>query len=302
MWQPEPDWEPIPGGRGALGVGTWRVRDDGVSCVVKRVRAPGAGEEEYEDRPGAAYWRREAEFALAGVTHHGLRPPPALRVEEDEEGFTVWTRDVRAAGPAPPALFVVRALARLAADPAPTAPWAARGLLRWRLDRRAGWPTLERTTFSDLAAELWRRRDTLLRRCETLPAVPAHGDVVPANLVGAAGDDAWAVDWGAYGAAPAGADLGYYALSCREEFDVLLDAYCVGLVDYDVAADPRDVAFAARMNAVYTVVARAEWALARIAPGEGPLAGKFRHPAVAPHLRALQRQFPQVEALLAADR
>ena len=31
---------------------------------------------------------------------------------------------------------------------------------------------------------------------------------------------------------------------------------------------------------------------------EGALAGKFRHPAVAPHLRAVQRQFPQIEWLV----
>jgi hypothetical protein len=54
----------------------------------------------------------------------------------------------------------------------------------------------------------------------------------------------------------------------------------------------------ARVVAVYTVLTRADWALSRIVAGEGALAGKFRHPAVAPHLRALQRQLPQVEALL----
>ena len=52
------------------------------------------------------------------------------------------------------------------------------------------------------------------------------------------------------------------------------------------------------MTAVYCVVTRAEWALAQVARGEGALAGKYRHPAVAPHLRALQRQFPQIEPLL----
>ena len=50
------------------------------------------------------------------------------------------------------------------------------------------------------------------------------------------------------------------------------------------------------MTAVLTALNRAEWALARVAGGEGALAGKYRHPAVAPHLRALQRQFPQIEA------
>ena len=54
----------------------------------------------------------------------------------------------------------------------------------------------------------------------------------------------------------------------------------------------------ARLTAVYTALSRAEWALARVAPGEGALAGKFTHPSVAPYLRALQRLYPQVEALL----
>ena len=53
-----------------------------------------------------------------------------------------------------------------------------------------------------------------------------------------------------------------------------------------------------RVSAAYTSLSRAEWALARVAGGEGALAGKYRHPAVAPYLRALQRQFAHVEALL----
>jgi hypothetical protein len=52
------------------------------------------------------------------------------------------------------------------------------------------------------------------------------------------------------------------------------------------------------VTAVLTVLSRAEWALARVAGGEGALAGKYRHPAVAPHLRALQRQFHQIEQLM----
>ena len=54
----------------------------------------------------------------------------------------------------------------------------------------------------------------------------------------------------------------------------------------------------AQIVAVYTALSRAEWALARVATGEGALASKYRHPAVAPHLRTLQRQFPHMEALL----
>ena len=51
-------------------------------------------------------------------------------------------------------------------------------------------------------------------------------------------------------------------------------------------------------TAAYTALCRAEWALARVASGPGALAGKYRHPAVAPYLRSLQRLFPQLEALL----
>jgi hypothetical protein len=53
-----------------------------------------------------------------------------------------------------------------------------------------------------------------------------------------------------------------------------------------------------RVSAAYTALSRAEWALARVAGGEGALAGKYRHPAVAPYLRTLQRQFPLLEALV----
>ena len=66
-----------------------------------------------------------------------------------------------------------------------------------------------------------------------------------------------------------------------------------------LVASADEVALGARVVAVYTALSRAEWALSRVAKGEGALAGKFRHPAVAPHLRALQRQFPLIEVLMA---
>jgi hypothetical protein len=93
-----------------------------------------------------------------------------------------------------------------------------------------------------------------------------------------------------------GGDLGQFALAAREEFEPLLEAYLMGL---DPAlASPDEVALGARVTAVYTALTRAEWALDRVSGGEGALASKYRHPAVAPHLRSLQRQFPQLEALL----
>lgn len=298
MWEPDPSWEALAGGRGALSVGSWRARTEDGPWIVKRVRAPGPDEAPLADPRSPDYWRREAEVALAGATHPGLRLPVVRRVDEDDEGVTIWTEEVR--GEAPPALFVVRALGRFAADTPPQAPWAARGLLRARLARfgAGGLRTLERTTVADLAVELWRRREGFLDRCAVAVAGPAHGDLVPANLVGTAGDDVIAIDWSGYGVAPVGADLGYYALSCREDFTVLLDGHLAALAEAGSVADPEEVAFVARVHAVFTVLARAEWALSRAAAGEGALAGKFRHPSVAPHLRALQRQFPQIEALL----
>ena len=110
------------------------------------------------------------------------------------------------------------------------------------------------------------------------------------------GDELVAVDWGSLGYGPVGADLGYYLLMAREEFEPLLDAYLLGLPDG--IATREEVMLGAQVTAVYTVFTRADWALARVAGGEGALAGKYRHPSVAPHLRALQRQFPHIEALV----
>ena len=110
-----------------------------------------------------------------------------------------------------------------------------------------------------------------------------------------------AVDWQCTGVGPVGTDVGYLALSSREDFEVLLAAFLDGvraertdLGDDDLEA----VGLVARVTAVYSVLSRAEWALAQAARGEGALAGKYRHPAVAPHLRAVERQFPQLEWLL----
>ena len=109
-----------------------------------------------------------------------------------------------------------------------------------------------------------------------------------------------AVDWQCFGVGPVGADLGYYSLSSREEFEVLVGAFLDGVSGSAWTPIAEAITLAARVTAVYTVLTRAEWALAQAARGEGALAGKFRHPAVAPYLRAVQRQFPQIEWLVQA--
>lgn len=299
MWQPEPGWHPMPGGTGPSTLGVWRAVLGDQAVVVKRLGAPREGDPaELSDPRHFAYWRRAADVALSGMVDDtpGLRAP-LTAVDEDAEGITLtqqWVEDAASSG-----LFAAHALGRFAGANLGVPPWLARAQLRDRIrrvERRGGWPTLARTTVADVADHLWRQREGWLAVLDSLPQVPQHGDPVPANLPGRDGDDVIAVDWATLGHGPVGADLGYYLLSAREEFEPLLDAYLMGLPEG--LADHEEVALGARVTAVYTVLNRAEWALARVAGGEGALAGKYRHPAVAPHLRALQRQFPQIEALI----
>ena len=300
QWQPEAEWLALPGGTGPSTVGVWRTAMGGQPMVIKRLAAPGPHDPaELSDPAHYAYWRREADVLGSGITiaTAGLRATPAA-VEEDAEGVTItqeWVED-----DALPGLFVVMALGRFAGSDLARPRYLARNQLRDRLlrvERSGGWATLTRTTVADVAEHLWQRRGFFLDALDDLPQVPQHGDPTPANLPGRSGDDVLAIDWGNLGIGPVGADLGYFALSAREEFEPLVEAYVIGLPD--PVATREQVELGARVAAVYTALSRAEWALARVAGGEGALAGKYRHPAVAPHLRALQRQFPQLEALLA---
>lgn len=299
MWQPEPGWHPLPVGAGTSTVGVWRAAMGDRPVVIKRLAAPGPGDDGgLSDPAHPAYWRREADVLdtdLVAATP-GLRSAPAA-VEEDREGVTItreWVEDAASSG-----LFVCVALGRFAGAQLGRPRFLARDVLRHRLDRvarRGGWRTLARTTAADVAEHLWQQRSTMLDLLDALPQVPSHGDATPANLPGRDGDVVVAIDLATLGVGPVGGDLGYYSLASREELDPLLDAYLMGLPDGLARRD--DVLLGARVTAVYTALTRAEWALARVAGGEGALAGKYRHPAVAPHLRALQRQSAHVEALL----
>ncbi|MGI8645075.1 MAG: phosphotransferase, partial [Nocardioides sp.] len=205
-----------------------------------------------------------------------------------------WVEDASVNG-----LFAAACLGRFAGADLGSSPWLARDQLRDRLrrvERRGGWPTLARTPVADVADHLWRHRSERLADLDTLPTVGQHGDPGRPNLPGRDGDVVVAIDWGSVGHGPVGGDLGYYALSAKEEFEPLLDAYWGGLPEG--TATPAEATLGARLTAVYTALSRAEWALARVAPGEGALAGKFTHPSVAPYLRALQRLYPQLEAVL----
>ena len=297
MWEPDPSWRRLPAAGGPSSQGLWRAEAEGRAWVVKRLALPDDEVPALASPSYAGYWRREADLALHAhvVEGPGLVPPRFGPVEEDAEGVTVWAEEV--VGEPPPSLFVARGLGRFAAASYDVPSWASRSLLADRLalaEQRGGWRTLARTPLADVADRLWSRRGHWLARCEEGPRGRRHGDAVPANFLARRGEDVVAVDWQCFGVGPVGSDLGYYALSCREEFEVLLEAFLEGV---GPGADREAIGLAARVAAVYAVLTRAEWALAQAARGEGALLGKLRHPAVAPHLQALQRQFPQIEVL-----
>ncbi len=298
MWEPDPSWHRLPGAGGPSTTGLWLAQSGGRRWIVKRLAVPQERSRELTDPTYAGYWRREAEVAEdpAVLDGPGLVPCEFGKVEEDDDGVTVWS--LEQAGDPPPSLFVARALGRFAAGEHTPPSWASRRLLADRLalaEERGGWRTLARTTLADVADHLWHRRGHWLARCDDGPVGRLHGDAVPANFLTRRGDDVVTVDWQCFGVGPLGSDLGYFSLSVREEFEVLLEAYLAGT---GREADAEAIALAARVSAVYTVLSRAEWALAQAAKGEGALAGKFRHPAVAPYLRAVQRQLPQMEWLV----
>jgi hypothetical protein len=303
MWQPEPGWTSLRPGGGASTVGLWRTEHQGRSVVVKRLRRPADDDPDVLSDPmHAGYWRREAEVALdpSLVDGPGLVPPEYLRVDEDDEGVTLWSEEIVAVPP--PALQVADALGRFAAADHGGPAWAARRTLTDRMamaEARGGWTTLARTTLADVTDHLWQRRRHWLDEYAAAPAGRLHGDAVPANFPAGRGHDVVAVDWQGFGIGPVGTDLGYYALSTREDFDVLFEAFLGGVRQLRPDVDAGQVRLAATVMCIYSAISRAEWALSRVAPGEGALHGKFKHPSVAPYLRSLQRQFPQIEALLA---
>ena len=293
-WQPDPGWVSVPGGPASTGV--WLAERDHRTLVVKRLTRPEPEDREALRLRAATYWRREADVALDGLLDgsRGVRAPEVLRVEEDPGGITLWTARVDDA--ANNGLYLAHALGVLASTAVDDRPWLARDVLAGRLARfatRGGWPTLARTTLADVADRIWQRRTHHLATLDTLPQVLTHGDATPRNLLGRDGGEVVAVDWSTVGTGAVGSDLGYLALSVREDLDTLLAAYGEGL-----GGSSSEARAGATVTAAYTALCRAEWALARVASGTGALAGKYRHPAVAPYLRSLQRLFPQLEALL----
>lgn len=299
MWQPEPGWQRLPGA-GPATVGVWLATEAGREVVVKRLARPEPHESAVRlDPRDVNYWRRAADVALSGVVSGtaGLREAPVVRVDEDDGGITLVHARVEQVDS--PGLWLADCLGRFARAALGEHAWLARGQLRSRLAlvaRRGGWTSLARTPAADVAEHLWTRRVVWLDRCDAIAQVAQHGDAAPGNLLGRHGADAVAVDWSHLGTGPVGADLGYLSLTTREGLDSLVDAYLAALPPSLAARE--EVLLGARVTSVYTVLTRLDWALGRVVEGDGALAGKFRHPSVAPYIRSMQRQVDQIEALL----
>ncbi|MGN6722461.1 MAG: hypothetical protein ACTHJM_07605 [Marmoricola sp.] len=96
---------------------------------MKRVSVPN-GEESaaYSQPDNPTYWRREAEFALAALPLRGVSAPDVHRIDEDDDGYTLWTsaHDRSLVD----STRVASALAELALTDVDRAPWHAVGHLR----------------------------------------------------------------------------------------------------------------------------------------------------------------------------
>ncbi|MFN8107824.1 MAG: phosphotransferase [Nocardioidaceae bacterium] len=286
-WSPDPAWVAVPGRHGPATVGIW-THDD---RVIKRVSP---GEEEWAPAH-VGYWRREAEVARNPfmVDGPGVFPTGFHSVEEDAEGITIVSQYVE--GTAPTSLQVVAALGRFARAPFTEAPWCARDVLATRLamvENRGGWRALASTDLGPLSQIVWQLRGQLMDRLAQAPQGRMHGDATPANFLAQRDGGVVAIDWQCFGVGPVGSDLGYWALSAREDFGVLLDVYAG---DHPWRSKIEDVA---RIMIAFTILSRADLALGQLEHAGVDEGAVPQHPRVAPHLRALQRHLACIESLL----
>ena len=241
MWEPDPSWRRLPGAAGRPPpVSGWPRWTDGAgSSSDSRARRPCRS---CRDPTYAGYWRREAEVARdpAVVDGPGLVPPEFGPVEEDDDGLTSGASSRR--GSHLPACSSPGPSAGSPERP-PSPGWASRRLLA---DRLAAGRAARRLAHPGPDDAGRRHRPALAAKeplaGEVLPRGPEgrlHGDAVPGNFLAARAEDVVAVDWQCFGIGPVGADIGYYALSSREEFEVLLDCFLGGVGPDGGSTDPR---------------------------------------------------------------
>ena len=244
------------------------------------------------DPRDANYWRRAADVALSGVVRStpGLREAPVVRVEEDDDGVTVVHE--RVTGEPPAGLFIA-ALPRALRRRRP-----GRGAVAGH--RPAAHPARPRRAARRLAhagpdADGRHRRAPVEPPRVVAGAVRRPAGCRPARRPGrrptcrsataatrwpstgrTSGPGRWVPTW-ATSRCPR-------ARGSRRCSTPTSTGCPQGLATREQAE------LGAQVTAVYTALTRVDWALGRVAEGEGALAGKFRHPAVAPYIVAMQRQ------------
>ena len=236
MWHPEPGWQQLPGGSGPSTYGVWLAVEAGREVVVKRLGAPHARttRPSCRDPRHFAYWRRAADVALSGVDaadagaarprpgagrggrrgHHPGAPARARR-RQPRAVRRPRARPLRRGGPRR------RGAGWRGASCAPGCAASSTGA--------AGrpWPGPPSPTSPTTCGST---ASTYLARLDALPQVSQHGDPVPGQPARPRRRTrCWPSTGSALGHGPVGADLGYYALSAREDFEPLLDAYLAGL-------------------------------------------------------------------------
>lgn len=302
MWQPPGAWEPVRRvGPGTAGL--WRVPGcPGV--VVKRLVRPLTHEEAVSDPGALAWWRREADVALSGASSacEAFVGPEVLDVQEDGEGVSIFFAEV---GPGPvEAGEVARAAGALAVCEHPVVPSAVRDQFGQRLaavERRGGWAGLVGSPVEGIAAAVWNNRDAFRRVLARAPQGPAHGDLTRANVLRSSVRGVVAVDWDMYGRAPVGSDLGHWALAVGRDAGELVADFLAGLAGAKgqvpgVRTDAVEVLAVARTVALFTALARADWAAER-SGAAGQLPDLWEQPGLAQHLRAVQQAERALEVL-----
>ena len=301
MWEPEPGWYALPGGPAPRPSASGGRRSaTGRSSSSDSARPAATSRASCPTRAHCAYWRREADVCrpaspqrTAGLCSAAGRGRGGRRRHHDHPrvgGGRRRQRSVRGDGARP-----VRR-ARPAATEVPGARPAARPARSHRAQRRrvadAGAHHRGRRGRPPVVTAR-RRSSTCSTRCRRCLSTAIRRTP---TCLDAGGTTPWRSTGPPSASGRSAATSGTTLLAAREDFEPLLDAYLLGLPAGVATRD--DVVLGARVTAVYTALGRAEWALARVAGGEGALAGKYRHPAVAPHLRALQRPSPRSRRLL----
>ena len=115
MWEPEPDWHPLPGGTGTSTVGVWRAAVGDQPVVVKRLARPAAHDPaELSDPTALERLNREGErlrkqynLELMELDHEleiadrlsgieRLKDPPSRRELEERREREAFEREKKA--------------------------------------------------------------------------------------------------------------------------------------------------------------------------------------------------------------